>query len=193
MQINGNYKSVSFLFFSFPLKFTHWSSKRLRGTLQLQTANSSRLRSLVVLHICGVWRDFLMQIVHVMKTEVEPQQTGFLFLNCTCLGGASVISKSGSFHCFQNKNWVITWYINAHNGYDQQHLQSEVTLKCLADVITAWFQTTSPKYYLPFPNHFSLNSFVSFSWEGLWKYLESQAFLSQTVQLYRKHWSSFSF
>lgn len=43
-------------------------------------------------------------IVHVMKTEVEPQQTGFLFLNCTCLGGASVISKSGSFHCFQNKN-----------------------------------------------------------------------------------------
>lgn len=87
-------------------------------------------------------------IVHVMKTEVEPQQTGFLFLNCTCLGGASVISKSGSFHCFQNKNWVITWYINAHNGYDQQHLQSEVTLKCLADVITAWFQTTSPKYYL---------------------------------------------
>lgn len=148
MQINGNYKSVSFLFFSFPLKFTHWSSKRLRGTLQLQTANSSRLRSLVVLHICGVWRVFLMQIVHVMKTEMEPQQTGFLFLNCTCLGGASVISKSGSFHCFQNKNWVITWYINAHNGYDQQHLQSEVTLKCLADVITAWFQTTSPKYYL---------------------------------------------
>lgn len=43
---------------------------------------------------------------------------------------------------------MITWYINAHNGYDQQHLQSEVTLKCLADVITAWFQTTSPKYYL---------------------------------------------
>lgn len=38
-----------------------------------------------------------MQIVHVMKTEVEPQQTGFLFLNCTCLGGASVISKVDLF------------------------------------------------------------------------------------------------
>lgn len=170
----------------------HWNShteaQRLRGTLQLQTANSSRLRSLVILHICGVWRVFLMQIEWSCMWWKQKwnlsRRASYFSLNCACLGGASVISKSGSFRCFQNKNWVITWYINAHNGHDQQHLQSEVTLKCLADVITAWLQTTSPKYYLlpPFPQSLFLELICQFFLEGLWKYLESQAFLSQTVQ-----------
>lgn len=186
MQINGNYKSVSHFSFFAALKFTHWSSKAEGYT---SAPNSKLLQTEKFGNLTYLWclEGFPYAdrvIVHVMKTEVEPQQTGFLFLNCTCLGGASVISKSGSFHCSQNKNWVTTWYINAHNGHDQQHLQSEVTLKCLADVITAWLQTTSPKYYLlpPFSQSLFLELICQFFLEGLWKYLESQAFLSQTVQ-----------
>lgn len=89
MQINGNYKSVSHFSFFAALKFTHWSSKAEGYT---SAPNSKLLQTEKFGNLTYLWclegfPNADRVIVHVMKTEVEPQQTGFLFFFKLCMPG----------------------------------------------------------------------------------------------------------